>query len=70
MASCHSKFAVYDVINSKTIVRVHLGTYIENANIYGINVIFLRLLTYKLHRVTSKLRNPEGVYVKFARDPM
>ena len=33
MASCHSKFAVYEVINSRTIVRVHLGTYIENVNI-------------------------------------
>ena len=33
MVSCHSKFAVYEVINYRTIVRVHLGTYIENVNI-------------------------------------
>ena len=33
VASCRSKFAVYEVINCRTIVRVHLGTYIENVNI-------------------------------------
>ena len=34
VAGCHSEFAVYEVINCRTIVRVHLGTYIENVNIY------------------------------------
>ena len=34
MASCHSKFPVYEVLNSRTIVRVDLGTYIENVNIH------------------------------------
>ena len=34
VASCHSKFAVYEVINRRTIVRVYfIGTYIENVNI-------------------------------------
>ena len=33
VVSCHSKFALYEVINCRTIVRVHLGTYIENVNI-------------------------------------
>ena len=34
VTSCHSKFAVYGVINCRTIVRVHLGTCIESVNIY------------------------------------
>ena len=33
VASCHSKCAVYEVINCRTIVSVHLGTYTENVNI-------------------------------------
>ena len=33
VASCHSQFAVYEVINCRTIIRVHLGTYRENVNI-------------------------------------
>ena len=33
MASSHSKIAVYEVTNCRTIVRVHLGTYIENVNV-------------------------------------
>ena len=35
LAICHSKFAVYEVITCKPIVRVYLGTYIENVNIVG-----------------------------------
>ena len=40
MARCHSKFAVYGVINCRTNVRVHIGTYIENVNIgfYGLKL--------------------------------
>ena len=33
VARCHSKFAVYEVINCRSNVRVHLGIYIENVNI-------------------------------------
>ena len=41
MASCHSKFAVYEVINCRTIVRVHLRTYIENVNTRDYGTLFV-----------------------------
>ena len=47
MASCHSKCAVYERINCRTIVRVYLGTYIENVDIlmYSRKIVFIILAT-------------------------
>ena len=53
MASCHSKFAVYEVINCRTIVRVHLETYIENINIYMYIFIWLPVISCLGHFVPT-----------------
>ena len=42
MASRHSNFAVYEVINCRTILGVHFGTYIENVIIalYTLEIMY------------------------------
>ena len=48
VASCHSKFVVYEVINCRTIVRVHLGTYVEN-----VNTRFKRYIVYDMGYIVN-----------------